>query len=100
LRYRATVPVATSVQQIVDFWSLGDRQEFNAAPASDRPGLDEIKAVFKAVSAIKVLKASETPNTATVEAEGTMEGKRVRAIVQLTREQDGWKVASGPELWR
>ena len=100
LRYHATAPVATTIQQIVNFWSLGDRQEFNAAPAGERPGLDEIKAAFKAVSGIKVLNASETDNAATVEAEGTMDGKTVRATVRLAREKDGWKVASGPENWR
>lgn len=100
LRYRAAVPVATTVQQIVEFWSADQRGEFNAAPASDRPDLNEIKAVFQGASGIKVLKESATPNTATVEAEATIEGKRVRTTVQLVREKDGWKVASGPERWQ
>ena len=100
LRYRAAVPAATTVQQIVEFWSEDQRGEFNAAPASDRPDLNEIKAVFQGASGIKVLKESATPTTAVVEAEATIDGKRARTTVQLVREKDGWKVASGPERWQ
>ena len=56
--------------------------------------------MLKAVSAIKVTSASATPTAATIEAEGAMDGKTVRTTVQLTREADGWKIASGPERWQ
>lgn len=100
LRYRAAVPAATTVQQITSFWSASQRREFDAAPAGDRPGLDEIKAIVGAVSAVKVVKEFVATNAATIEAEASRDGKPVRATVRLTRETDGWKVASGPEQWR
>jgi hypothetical protein len=99
LRYRAAVPAATAVEQVVAFWSADQRTDFNAAPANHRPGLNEIKPVFQAVSNVKVLKESTTPNTATIQAEATMNGKPVHATIQLTRENGAWKVASGPEDW-
>jgi hypothetical protein len=100
LRYRAEVPAATALSQIVAFWSAAQRSEFNAAPAAERPELNEIKAMFRTVSGIKISKASATATSATLEVEGTMDSKAVKAIVQLLHESDGWKVASGPENWR
>jgi hypothetical protein len=100
LRYRAAVPAATSVQQIVEFWSADQRTDFNAAPATERPDLTEIKTFFQGVSGVKVLKESAAPNTATLDAEAMMEGKPVRATVQLVRENGAWKIASGPERWQ
>ena len=99
MRYRASVPTARTVQQIVSSWSLANRQEFDAASAADRPGLDELKSIFATASSVKVVRGSETPATAVLDVEATVEGKPVRATVQLTREKDGWKVASGPERW-
>jgi hypothetical protein len=92
LRYRAAVPAATAVDQVLAFWSARQRTDFNAAPASDRIGLNEIKAFFQTVSNVKVLKESATPNTATIQAEATMNGKPVHATVQLVRENGAWKV--------
>ena len=100
LRYRAAVPAATSLQQIVEFWSADQRGEFNAAPATDRPGLNEIKAVFERVSDVRILKESATPTSASLEVGAAMSGKPVKATVHLVREKDGWKVASGPEHWQ
>lgn len=103
LRYRATVPTATSIDQVVAFWSLAQRQEFNGAPASERPSLAEVRAFFQGVSDIKVVKQTPTEasaSQATLQVEAVMNGRPVKATVMLQREADGWKVASGPEGWQ
>ena len=100
LRYRAAVPGATDLQQIVEYWSSDERQEFNAAPAAQRPDLEFVKSFFRSVSNVKVVKESATPNNATLEIEGVMEGKPVKATVQIVREKEGWKIGSGPERWQ
>lgn len=99
-RYMKAVSAATTLEQVVSFWSNDQRQKFAAATPAERPALDEIKAFFKSVSGMKVLEGSNAPNTAVVEADGTMGGKPVTVKMLLTREQDGWKVSSGPDHWR
>ena len=100
LRYRALIPAATSVQQVVEHWSSDQREDFKAAPANQRPDLDFVKSVTAATTNVKVIKESSTPNYATLDVEGVMDGKPVTATIDLVRENGLWKIASGPERWR
>ena len=99
LRYRAAVPAATTLQQIVEFWSADQRQDFAAAPAADRSDLAFVKSMSERVSNVKVVKESATPNTAALDVEAVMATKPVKTTVHLVREKEVWKIASGPEAW-
>ena len=99
LRYRAFVPSATTVQQVVEFWSSDQRQDFSAAPSDQRPDLAFVKSVFAKATNVKVVKESSTPNYATLDVQGVMDGKPVTATIDLVREKGAWKIASGPERW-
>ena len=99
LRYRAIIASATSLQPIVDHWSVDQREDFKAAPDSQRPSLDLVKSVYAATTEVKVVKESSTPNFATLDIQGMKDGKPVTTTIDLVREKGAWKVASGPERW-
>lgn len=100
LRYRASIPAAATLDQIVAHWSSDQRQEFSAAPSAERPDLALVKSVYAATTNVTVTKEAATPNYATLDLAGVMGGKAVTATVQLVREDGAWKVASGPERWQ
>ena len=100
LRYRALVAKATSLPQIVEHWSSDQRQDFNAAPPSERPDLEFVKSSTAATQDVKVVKEASTPNFATLDVQGVQDGRPVTTTVDLVREKGVWKIASGPERWR
>ena len=100
LRYRASIPTATTLQQIVDHWSSDQRQDFNAAPAAERPDLAFVKTLTAATTDVKVVNEASTPNYATLDVQGVTDGKIVTTTIELVREKGAWKIASGPERWR
>jgi hypothetical protein len=100
LRYRAFVPTATTIQQVVEFWSSDQRQDFHAAPADQRPDLAFVKSLFATTTNVTVVKESATANFATLDVQGVRDGKPVTATIDLVREKEAWKIASGPERWQ
>ena len=100
VRYRAFVPTATTVQQVVEYWSSDQRQDFNAAPTDQRPDLALVKSFFAKTTNVTVVKESATPNYATLDVQAMQDGKPVTATIDLVRENGAWKIASGPERWQ
>jgi len=101
LRYRAMIPTASDVDQVLVLLSSDIAQEFKAAPPAERVGLDDIKRMYGTFTAVKVVKEEATPNSATLSLEGfwTAENRQATGTVQVVKERGAWK-AAGLERWK
>ena len=100
LRFRATVPTATKVEDITTFWGGELMHEFTMTPEADKPAtLDIVKRLEARMPDVKVIKETATESAATLQLQGTTStGKPVNGTVELVKENGAWKLA-GQENW-
>jgi len=101
LRYRATVPTASHVDQVMALLSSDIAQEFKAAPPAERVGLDDIKKMYGLFTNVKVMKEEGTPNSVTLSLGGfsTADNRQAAGTVQVVKEGGAWRTA-GLERWK
>jgi len=98
-RYRAAVPNAKTVDDVLAFWAADVASEFRSAPADQRVSLADMKRMYAMVTGVKIVKEAVARPGATLSLEGmSPDHKTITGTVQLVMDANGWKV-SGPEAW-
>jgi len=99
-RYLATVQKATTVAEVVAFWSADLAKQFNDAPPAYRTDLDGMKRIYSVVTSVEVVKETPTSMGATLSLQGVNRDKnKVSGTVDLFKENGVWRVA-GLEGWK
>ncbi len=104
LRYRAAVAKATSVDEVLRFWSDDVVNEFKSAPPDQRVDLAGIKRMNDMASGVTVAREAVSTGPGTIEATLSLEGigmnqKRVTGTAHLVKKEGAWKLAE-PEEWK
>jgi hypothetical protein len=111
VRYRAAVQSATSMEQVLEFWSDDLAKSYTSAPPAERVGLDELKKVYAMHTDVRVVMVQGSVSggigpprwstaTATLSLEGlTVDEVRVVGTARLIERDGAWKVV-GPEEWQ
>jgi len=100
LRYRATVPNATTMDDVLAFWRAQAVSEFKEAPPDQRVDLAAMKRAYTMVADVKVTDETYGASGATLKLAGTTADQKTKTCtVYLVNEGGGWKVF-GPELWQ
>ena len=104
LRYRAAVAKATSVDEVLRFWSDDVVNEFKSAPPDQRVDLAGIKRMNDIASDVTVTREAVSTGPGTSEATLSLEGigmnqKKVTGTAHLVKTAGGWKLAE-PDEWK
>ncbi len=100
LRYRAAVPNATTMDELLAFWRAQAVSEFKAAPPDQRVDLATMKRAYTMVADVKVTEETYGASGATLKLAGTTSDQKTKTCtVYLVNEGGAWKVF-GPELWQ
>jgi hypothetical protein len=104
LRYRAAVANATSVDDVLRFWSDDVANEYKSAPPDQRVDLAAIKRMNDMASGVTVTREAVSTGPGTSEATLSLEGigmdqKKVTGTVHLVKKEGAWKLAE-PEQWK
>ena len=104
LRYRAAVTKATSVDEVLTFWSDDVVNEYKSAPPDQRADLAGIKRMNGMASNVTVTREAVSTGPGTSNALLSLEGigmdqKRVTATAHLVKKEGAWKLAE-PEEWK
>ena len=101
VRYRGVVEKAKNADDVTAFWSAEQAKQYASAPESERMSLVEIKRLYAARTAVRVVSETWTsPTSLTLRLEGLDANKRqVAGSVVLIIERGTLKVA-GPEIWQ
>jgi hypothetical protein len=104
LRYQAAVTNATSVDEVLTFWSDDAANEYKSAPPDQRVDLAGIKRMYGRVSSVAVTREAVSTGPGTSDAMLSLEGigidqKKVTGSAHLVKKQGAWKLAE-PEEWK
>jgi hypothetical protein len=100
LRYRAAVPNATTMDDVLTFWRAQAVSEFKEAPPDQRVDLAALKRAYTMVADVKVTEETSGASGATLKLAGTTSDQKTKTCtVYLVNEGGDWKVF-GPELWQ
>ena len=104
LRYRAAAANATSVDEVLAFWSDDVVNEFKSAPPDQRVDLAGIKRMIGMASDVTVVRETVSTGPGTSDALLSLEGigpdqKKVTATAHLVTKEGAWKLAE-PEQWK
>jgi len=97
-RYLTAISKATSMDDVLAFWSVALAKQYTDAPVAQRVDVAGVKGIYGMVTNVTVVKETATTAGAVLSLEGTNAGKKVTGIVGLTRENAAWKIA-GRENW-
>jgi len=104
VRYRAAVAKATSVDEVLAFFSDDAANEFRSAPPDERVDLAGMKRMNGMVSGVMVTREAVSTGPGTSDALLSLEGigndqKKVTATAHLVKKEGAWKLAE-PEQWK
>ncbi len=101
LRYRRTAIAATSVDEVLAFWSSELLHEFKMEPEDARAGtLDMVKRMEASLGDVRVVQETATPNGATLSLEAIGPDKKPRSgTIELVKENGAWKLVEA-EQWK
>lgn len=101
LRYRAAVQNATTMDDVLAYWTTATANEFRSAPPDQRVDLAGVQRIYGMYSDVDVARFDvESPGdhvTLTLKGK-TSDGKPMSGTATLAREDGRWKVV-GPERW-
>lgn len=93
LAYRAAFDKAKSIDELLPFMAAERRKEIESTPAGERAKMFEMIKSFGALTQVKVVSETKTPNGATLAVEGVGSSKsKTRCSVTTVREGNAWKV--------
>ena len=99
MRYRVAVDSATSMEDVLPFWSGAAANEYRSAPPDQKVDLAGFRRMTGLASHVRVTHETVTADAATLTLEGTSrDQKRITGTAHLVKEDGGWKLAS-PESW-
>jgi hypothetical protein len=104
LRYRAAVATATSVDDVLTFWSTDAANEYKSAPPDQRVDLALIKRMNGMVSGVTVTREVVSTGPGSTDAILSLEGigrdqNKVTGTARLVKNEGAWKLAE-PEHWK
>jgi hypothetical protein len=104
LRYRAAATNATTVDEVLAFWSEDVVNEYKSAPPDQRVDLAGIKRMIGMASGVTVVREAVSTGPGTSDALLSLEGigldqKRVTGTAHLVKKEGAWKLAE-PEEWK
>jgi len=98
LAYRQAFDKAKAVDEILPFMSKERRDQMEATPAAERAEMFEMIKMFGAMTDLKILKETATPDGATLSVEAIDSDKaKMTGTITIVKEGGAWKLSK--ESW-
>ena len=99
MAYRKAFDAAKKIEDVLSYMSTPVRQQIEGTPAADRPKMFEMIKMMGALTDVKIVKETPTPNGATLTVEALDPGKaKTTGTIEIVKEKGAWKL--GKEDWK